>query len=111
MNLYEFQSSCGELVVDENGLVNTEKSELDDWLLDIAKVDMIELSNYYKICGHKENIDLDGDVLDFGFWNKEGIYNPPPKSWRIDIFHNCDKSSIEQLKDIDIAEKWIKENR
>jgi len=113
---YEFQSSHGTLVVDEDGVPVLEECEWEDdndpnnWLKNIAKVDLLELANYYKVCGHGQ-VDFDGDVLDFGFWDKEGNYNVPDRNWREECFHNVNRSKAEQLRDIERAEIWVETYR
>lgn len=115
---YAFESSHGNLVVDEDGVPILEECSFDDpddadcWIKhSIAKVDLVELANYYKVCGHAEEIDLDGDVLDFGYWDKEGEYHVPDANWRVDIFHNVNRTPEQQAKDIKKAEIWVETYR
>ena len=106
-----FESSYGTLLVNEDGTIN-EYSDLDEgsWLLKIAKVDMEELKRYYKIQGLEE-LELDGDVLDFGYWDTDGKYNKPERSWREDMFHNVELSKEQVKSIIDHSYEWIAENR
>lgn len=108
-NVAHFISSCGELYVNFDGTIGKE-SEISDWLLDISKVDVEELENYYKLNNLIGALD-GGDVLDFGWWDKEGEYNKPEKSWRLEVFHNQD---FDEAKVLGIVEKsfgWIDKNR
>lgn len=103
-----FESSNGTLLVNENGEIHKD-SDLSDWLLDIEKVDIEELDNYYKLNG----LDLceGGDVLDFGWWDKQGNYNKPKKSWRKEIFHNQKLSKKEIKNVVKQSFEWIKNSR
>jgi len=115
----EFISSNGYLYVNEDGTIHPD-SDIEDWLLDIDKVDIEELDNYLSY------YDLPpaqgGDVLDFGYWDKGGIYHPPSKQWREDTFHRVSVDSDpdeakaywnkERIKEvIDESFEWIKRNR
>ena len=109
-NTYHFISSNGDLYVNRDGTINQEKSDIDDWLLDIAKVDLEELEHYYKL-NEIEGGDLDGDVLDFGYWDKKGSYHQPDTDWRNRTFHNgfLGKNSIKEV--LIKSELWISINR
>jgi|TARA_R110002012_G_scaffold55850_2_gene142524 hypothetical protein len=104
----EFISSNGTLLVNKNGTVHKD-SDLDGWLLDIAKVDLEELDNYYKI--QTLNECEGGDVLDFGWWDKKGNYNKPEKVWRIETFHKPELNEKEVEKIVNISFQWIDDNR
>lgn len=107
----EFESSNGTLVTYSNGIVNNELSDISDWLLNIARVDIEELENYYNLSNFADgSIDF-GDVLDFGYWDKNGTYHIPSRRWRIDTFHNVDFVERKRLEIIDEAENWVKKNR
>jgi hypothetical protein len=104
----EFESSNGILLVNEDGTINKD-SELSEWLLEIQKVDIEELDNYYKIQG-LELCD-GGDVLDFGWWDKKGNYNQPEKSWRLETFHRQDMSEKKIKNIVKQSFDWINKNR
>lgn len=105
-----FVSSNGTLIVNRDGSINQE-SEFDNesWLSEIAKVDVEELERYYKMQGLE--VGLHGDVLDFGYWDNDGNYNEPERSWREDVFHNVDFSKEHVASIIDNSYEWIAENR
>ena len=106
----QFESSNGTLLVNEDGLINENSDfENDSWLSDILKVDIEELNNYYKIQGLKKCED--GDVLDFGWWDKKGNYNKPQRDWRINIFHKQDLEEEEVNTNVSKSFKWIEDNR
>lgn len=115
----EFISSNGHLYVNEDGSIHPD-SEMEDWLLDIDKVDIEELDNYLSY--YDLPLAQGGDVLDFGYWDKGGIYHPPSKQWREDTFHRVSVDSDpdeakaywnkERIKEvIDKSFEWIKKNR
>lgn len=115
----EFISSNGYLYVNEDGTIHPD-SDIEDWLLDIDKVDIEELDNYLSY--YDLPLAQGGDVLDFGYWDKGGIYHPPSKQWREDTFHRVSVDSDpdeakaywnkERIKEvIDESFEWIKRNR
>ena len=65
-----FISSHGELYVNQDGTVS-DKSDLSDWLLDIAKVDIAEWFTWTTKHGIKSDC---GDVLELAYWDKSGNY-------------------------------------
>lgn len=117
----EFESSHGTLYVNEDGTIHPSSKEfISDWLLNIERVDIEELDNYLSY------YDLPsaqgGDVLDFAYWDKGGVYHPPSRQWREDTFHRVSVDSDpdeakahwteERIKQvIDKSYEWIKENR
>jgi len=115
----EFISSNGHLYVNEDGTIHPD-SEVEGWLLDIEKVDIEELDNYlsyYDLSGAQ-----DGDVLDFAYWDKDGVYHLPSRQWREDTFHRVivdsdpDEAKAywtrERIQEvIDESFEWIKKNR
>jgi len=111
---YKFMSTYGWLIVDEEGVPILEECSWDspNWLENIGKVDLTELLYYHKVCGFEINqTGLTGDVLDFGYWDNSGNYHAPERDWRVGIFHNVNKTSEEQLSDIQKSEDWIEINR
>lgn len=105
-----FESSNGTLLVNRDGTIH-EDSDIDDWLVDIDRVDVVELDNYYSsnglgICGG-------GDALDFAYWDRDQKYHLPDRNWRLDTFHpQVPKRTISQIVElVDESFKWIKENR
>lgn len=116
----EFISSHGTLYVNEDGTIHPDSDIDDGWLLDIERVDIEELDNYLSY--YDLPIAQGGDVLDFGYWDKNGVYHLPPRQWREDTFHrvSIDSDPDESkdywtreniLKVIDKSYEWIKENR
>jgi hypothetical protein len=115
----EFISSNGYLYVNEDGTIHPD-SDIEDWLLDIDKVDIEELDNYLSY--YDLPLAQGGDVLDFGYWDKGGVYHSPSKQWREDTFHRVSVDSDpdeakaywnkERIKEvIDKSFEWIKKNR
>ena len=115
----EFISSNGYLFVNEDGTIHPD-SDTEDWLGTIQKVDIEELDNYLGL------FDLGlcdgGDVLDFGYWDKQGVYHEPSKQWRVDTFHRVAvESDTKEAKEywtesqiqktIEESFEWINNNR
>lgn len=107
-NKYHFISSFGDLFIDDYGNV-LPQSDLTDWLLDIGKVDVEELIHYFQLNGF-DGLD-DGDVLDFGYWDKNGEYHKPAIKWRIDNFHNQNFTTEKVNEVIEKSKEWIKKYR
>jgi hypothetical protein len=79
-----FISSNGELYVNQDGTIS-DKSDLSDWLLDIAKVDIAEWFTWTA----KHNIESDcGDVLELAYWDKSGNYIQADLDFRNDMVAN-----------------------
>ena len=117
----EFISSHGTLYVNEDGTINNieweDSYDESSWLLDIERVDIEELDNYLSY--YDLPLAQGGDVLDFGYWDKDGEYHPPEKFWRENVFHriivNSDPDEVkaywtkERIQEvIDESFKWIK---
>jgi len=117
----EFISSHGTLYVNEDGTINNieweDSYDESSWLLDIERVDIEELDNYLSY--YDFELADGGDVLDFAYWDKNGVYHLPNKQWREDTFHKVPISDEEKkfwtseeiMKVIDKSFNWIKENR
>jgi hypothetical protein len=83
-NTIHFISSHGELYVNQNGTIS-DKSDLNDWLLNIAKVDIDE----WKTWTNKHDIESDcGDVLELAYWDKSGNYIHADLDFRNDMVAN-----------------------
>jgi len=107
-NKYHFISSFGDLFIDDYGNV-LPQSDLSDWLLDIGKVDVEELIHYFQLNGF-DGLD-DGDVLNFGYWDKNGEYHKPEIKWRIENFHNQNFTTEKVNEVIEKSKEWIKKYR
>ncbi len=105
---YHFISSHGDLYIDKNGNVLIQ-SDLSDWLLEIGKVDVEELIHYLQLNGF-DGLD-DGDVLDFGYWDKNGEYHKPNIVHRKDNFHNQDFRYTQIEEVITKTEQWLNKYR
>ena len=116
----EFISSHGTLYVNEDGTIHSDTDIDDGWLLDIERVDIEELDNYLSY--YDLPITDGGDVLDFAYWDNDGVYHLPPRQWREDVFHRVSVDSDpneskahwtkERINEvIDKSFNWIKENR
>jgi len=117
----EFISSHGTLYVNEDGTINNieweDSYDESSWLLDIERVDIEELDNYLSY--YDFELADGGDVLDFAYWDKNGVYHLPSRQWREDTFHKVPISDEEKkfwtseeiMKVIDKSFNWIKENR
>ena len=107
-----FESSHGIIVCDGWGNIKPNESDLSDWLNDVLKIDVEELENYYILNKLKPNEIDGGDVLDFGYWDKGGVYHKADENWRLTTFHNQD---IKLNKDVTklVADSfcWIAKNR
>lgn len=111
----EFTSSYGTLYVNEDGSVqrihfdSSEYKKDDCWLTNIERIDMEELIHYYKL-NDQEFLGY-GDVMDFGYWNKDGEYEQPPRDWREEVFHNRRGDSFATDIAIEKSYEWINQNR
>ena len=117
----EFISSHGTLYVNEDGTINSieweDSYDESSWLLDIERVDIEELDNYLSY--YDFELADGGDVLDFAWWDKDGVYHLPSRQWREDTFHKVPISDEEKkfwtseeiMKVIDQSFEWIKNNR
>jgi len=117
----EFISSHGTLYVNEDGTINNieweDSYDESSWLLNIERVDIEELDNYLSY--YDFELADGGDVLDFAYWDKNGVYHLPSRQWREDTFHKVPISDEEKkfwtseeiMKVIDKSFNWIKENR
>ena len=117
----EFISSHGTLYVNEDGTINSieweDSYDESSWLLDIERVDIEELDNYLSY--YDFELADGGDVLDFAWWDKDGVYHLPSRQWREDTFHKVHISDEEKkfwtseeiMKVIDQSFEWIKNNR
>jgi|TARA_R100000479_G_scaffold115084_3_gene58376 hypothetical protein len=117
----EFESSHGTLYVNEDGTIHpSSKESASDWLLNIERVDIEELDNY--LTYYDLPLAEGGDVLDFAYWDKDGVYHLPSRQWREDTFHRVSVDSdpdeakahwteerINQV--IEQSFEWIKNNR
>jgi hypothetical protein len=78
-------SSHGDFVIDENGIVTKFKAEESASQSDAeAEADYhnyvrFDLPEYKK---HYGELDTEYDILDLGFWKKDGSYEPPEKDFR-----------------------------
>lgn len=82
MKTLKFRSSYGYIIVDENGIALPEKSDCDDYLLDIIKVNLDEMWKFEGIIGNEPFTFEDYDILNVGYWTKDGKYEEPEHSWR-----------------------------
>ena len=91
---YNFGSSNGEVVVDQEGNVLEEESALSDYLCDIQKVDLKEMFEWYRKFGvNPEECRGHFDILDVGFWRKDGTYEKADEEHR-SIFEEYRNSMI-----------------
>ncbi len=97
-------SSCGEVYVNADGSIH-KKSELSDYLLNIAKIDMEEWIAWGQRCG----ISCDsGDVLEVAYWDKDGEWHEPDWDFRAGVF-NTDTEDAKQI--IKNQKAWIRTYR
>lgn len=74
-------SSHGELTINEQGeVIECDCDNCDDNCIDnIAKVDVEEWKKYHNVT----ELPTDGiDILDLGYWTKDGRYDEPAHDWR-----------------------------
>ena len=116
----EFISSNGYVYVNNDGTIDSIEWAEDDksnWLYDLERVDIEELENYLSY--YDFELGEGGDVLDFAWWDKDGVYHLPSRQWREDTFHKIAISDEEKefwtqekiQETIDMSYEWIKENR
>jgi len=112
---FHFVSSHGELYINGDGTINKEKSDLgsndaDNWLHTIEKVDMDEWIHWNQLIGILEP-DC-GDSLDFGFWDKNGVYHAPDLTWRKEDFVDNGILTQEQVhRAIEKTKAWLRTYR
>lgn len=81
---FEVSSSHGELRADQDGnIFSRERSDPADpegaFIDDIAKFDVEEWRRYWR----EDPVKVGGmDILDIGWWNKDGSYSGPEMDWR-----------------------------
>ena len=77
------ESSHGSLVVTiPAGEVLPEQSTYDgDEIRPIIKFDLAEWCKYYD----QKSLPQSLDILDVGYWNKDGTYEPPAYDWRKEV--------------------------
>lgn len=86
VRVYTFYSSNGSVVTDTEGYVLEDKSNLDDYLVDIARMNIPEFRKFLKETGCKDWESIyNFDILGVGYWNKDGSYEPAEESWREDL--------------------------
>jgi len=76
-----FRSNHGEVVVAGDGVVETAESSLSNCLLEIVKVNLDEMFEFEKSIGEEEN-QPSYDILNVGYWSKDGSYEEPVYEWR-----------------------------
>jgi hypothetical protein len=114
---YEFEGSWGTIKCDMQGNVISidGDEEIDgerNYLFDIAKFDIEEHKNFCESVGitHGEA----DDILNIGFWKKNGEYSEADKDWRKRMFNNpIMKDEIEKVfinlitkLGMDLPENW-----
>jgi hypothetical protein len=91
------ESSWGEITTDDEGnVLEMDVLEIDDsgercYLLDVVKFDIAEWDKWYEAKFKEESPKPDEfDVLELGFWKKDGTYEEADKEWRKEayIFNN-----------------------
>ena len=82
-------SSWGEVTTDDEGnVLELDVLEIDEdgercYLLDIAKFDIAEWDKWYEDKFKEPSPKpSDFDVLDLGYWRKDGSYEPADENWR-----------------------------
>ena len=88
------ESSWGEVTTDDQGnVVELDVLEVDDdgercYLLDVAKFDIAEWDIFYENRFKEPSPKpSEFDVLDLGYWCKDGTYVEPNHKWRNEIYH------------------------
>ena len=84
------ESSHGIITTDDKGIV-IEKNlhETDCYLGNAVRFDLEEWDNWYERYTEKPSPKpSEFDVLELGFWNADGTYNPPSTEWRNNIYNN-----------------------
>ncbi len=98
-----FISSCGELYLNSDGSIN-EKSELSDYLLDVAMFDMVEFWSWEQRVGGDRDC---GDSLELAYWDKDGVYYEPDWAYRKNIAHGL----VDAKQVIEKQKAWIRTYR
>jgi len=84
MTTIEVRSSHGMLTIDAISGKVIRLQDLDPkeqhYLHDIDRFDMHEYNNYYP-----GNTDKFIDILDLGYWLKDGTYGGPEQGWRDEV--------------------------
>lgn len=72
-------SSHGQLIIDADGTVLVGKTTYhDDELRNIVRFDLPEHRKYYASKPEPDSYD----ILDLGYWMKDGTFEPPAFDWR-----------------------------
>jgi hypothetical protein len=85
-------SSWGYIYLDDKGNVESmdvleHDGEERCYLLDAVKFDLVEWDDWYEKRFNEPSIKPDDfDVLEIGFWNKDGSYNVADKKWRDEVY-------------------------
>jgi hypothetical protein len=87
------ESSWGTITTDDNGIV-IEKDLLENdgkercYLLDAERFDLEEWCNWYEKHTDEEPFvkPIHFDILELGFWNKDGKYVPAHPTWRDEMY-------------------------
>lgn len=87
------ESSWGMVTTDDVGnVVELDVLEIDDkgercYLLDIAKFDVAEWDKFYENKFNEPSPKpSEFDVLDLGYWLKNGTYVEPDQKWRDEMY-------------------------
>ena len=94
---FTLESSHGTIDLDAEGVPTAIDVDNDDdgtpcYLREVAKFDVDEFYNYLANGWGEEPFEddegghQDGDVLNMGYWRKDGTYVKPPKEWRETVF-------------------------
>ena len=81
------ESSFGIITTNEEGIV-IQKDIVDKcYLSNVVRFDLNEWDNWYEgFTNNPSPKPSEFDVLELGFWNADGTYNPPSTEWRKDIY-------------------------
>ena len=90
--MINIESSWGTIITDDNGnVIGKDLLEHDGkekcYLLNADRFDLKEWDDWYEKNTNKPSIKpTDFDILELGFWNNDGSYNPPHPTWRDEIY-------------------------
>ena len=105
-------SSLGSLAVDAiTGLVIPSLSEYDDdtdpqtgEVSTLRNIERIDLEEWLIFWGGEPFKDDDSfDILDFGYWNKDGTYAPPEYEWRFELTESLTMDLADKMQTPEIG--------
>jgi len=102
---YSFESSWGTIICDDEGyILNIDGSEEingePNYLFQIERINLEEWKAF--LSRNKVKVPDSGDILEVGFFKKDGSYNSPDFSWRNTHYITNVEEIIDKLKSMEV---------